>query len=148
MGKGRKTCPQCNSENNGPRSLVCKDCGHVFSFKMNTSQTQREKRTQKVITDFDWRDLKKGDMIKVGGGPFYTHNGEVIPMGYKGKFVVDKVDDKGICAWGIDKCTGFAHIYMGEDYFNTETGIKKVKHRILKIKRRPVDETAKTQQLV
>jgi len=84
----------------------------------------------------------------VAGGPFFMHGEELIPMGYRGRFVVERIDDKGICAWGTEeRNSGFAHIYMGPDYKNHETGINKVKHRILKIKRKVVDTTQNTRQL-
>lgn len=99
----------------------------------------------KVIKNVDWRELQKGDKIKVGGGPYFLHHGELIPMGYRGKFVVEKIDDKGICAWGLDKNAGFAHIYMGPDYQNPETGVWKVKHKILKLKRKDaLNETSRS----
>jgi hypothetical protein len=106
----------------------------------------KEKRTLKVVKDFDWKQLEKGDKIKVGGGPYFLHQGELIPMGYRGKFVVERVDDKGIHAWGIDKSAGFAHIYMGPDFQNPETGVWKVKHKILKLKRKDAQES--TRELV
>lgn len=131
MPKGKKTCPNCTNLC-GPRAYVCKNCNHVFSFKI----TNKEKRTLKVVKDFDWKQLEKGDKIKVGGGPYFLHSGELIPMGYRGKFVVEKIDSKGIHAWGLDKNAGFAHIYMGPDYQNPETGVWKVKHKILKLKKK------------
>lgn len=133
MPKGKKICPDCGNLT-GPRAYVCKNCNHIFSFKV----TNTEKKTMKVIKDFTWTDLAKGDKIKVGGGPYYIHNGELIPMGYRGKFIVEKIDSKGIQAWGIDKNTGFAHIYMGPDYQNPETGVWKTRHKILKLKRKDV----------
>lgn len=136
MPKGKKTCPNC-SNLCGPRAYVCKNCNHVFSFKI----TNKEKRTLKVVKDFNWKELEKGDKIKVGGGPYFLHDGELIPMGYRGKFVVDRIDSKGIHAWGLDKSTGFAHIYMGPDYQNPETGVWKVKHKILKLKRKDNSES-------
>jgi hypothetical protein len=144
MPKGCKKCDNCGSFENGPRSYVCKNCNHVFSFKMNN----KEKRTLKVVKNIDWKDLQKGDKVKVGGGPYFLHNGELIPMGYRGKFVVERVDDKGICAWGIDKSTGFAHIYMGPDYQNSETGVWKVKHKILKLKKREAHDTVSQREFV
>lgn len=131
MPKGKKTCPSCNSLC-GPRAYVCKNCNHVFSFKV----TNKEKRTLNIVKDFVWSELEKGDKIKVGGGPYFLSGSELIPMGYRGKFVVEKVDEKGICAWGIDKNAGFVHIYMGPDYQNKETGVWKVKHKILKLKKK------------
>lgn len=142
MPKGCKKCDNCGSFENGPRSYVCKNCNHIFSFKM----TNKETRTLKVVKHFDWKELEQGDKIKVGGGPYYLHSGELIPMGYRGKFIVEKIDDKGIHAWGLDKNAGFAHIYMGQDYKNLETGIYKVKHKILKLKRK--ENSTKYRELV
>jgi hypothetical protein len=139
--KGKKSCPDCGSLT-GPRAYVCKNCNHIFSFKM----TNKETRTLKVVKHFDWKELEQGDKIKVGGGPYYLHSGELIPMGYRGKFIVEKIDDKGIHAWGLDKNAGFAHIYMGQDYKNLETGIYKVKHKILKLKRK--ENSTKYRELV
>lgn len=141
MPKGKKTCPDCNTMT-GPRAYVCKNCNHIFSFKMNNT----EKRTIKVIKNFNWRELQSGDKIKVGAGPYFMHEGELIPMGYRGKFIVDKIDDQGIQAWGLDKNSGFAHIYMGSDYKNSETGIYKTKHKILKLKRK--ENSTKYKELV
>jgi hypothetical protein len=143
MPKGSKTCPDCGNLT-GPRAYVCKKCNHIFSFKM----TNKEKRTTKIIKNIDWKDLEKGDKIKVGGGPYFLHKGELIPMGYRGKFVVERVDDKGICGWGLDKSTGFAHIYMGPDYQNLETGVWKVKHKILKLKKRESNNVDSKRELV
>jgi hypothetical protein len=109
--------------------------------------TNKEKRTLKVVKDFNWKELEKGDKIKVGGGPYFLHAGELIPMGYRGKFVVEKVDSKGIHAWGLDKNAGFAHIYMGPDYQNPETGVWKVKHKILKLKKKE-NQTSGTRELL
>jgi hypothetical protein len=109
--------------------------------------TNKEKRTLKIVKDFNWKELEKGDKIKVGGGPYFLHSGELIPMGYRGKFVVEKVDIKGIHAWGLDKNAGFAHIYMGPDYQNPETGVWKVKHKILKLKKKE-NQTSETRELV
>lgn len=138
MPKGKKTCPSCGSEN-GPRSYVCQNCNHIFSFKMNVE----EKKTLRVVRDFNWKELQKGDKVKVGGGPYFLHNGELIPMGYRGKFVVEKIDDKGIHAWGLDKNGGFAHIYMGPDIQNQDTGLLKTRHKILKLKRKDSPESAR-----
>ena len=127
--RGQKVCPSCGTTT-GPRAYSCKNCNHVFVFKA----TSKEHKNTKIIRNFDWKSLKKGDKIKVSGGPYYLHEGELIPMGYRGKFIVEAVDSKGIQAFGIDKTCGFAHIYMGEDYQNADTGIWKTKHKLLKLK--------------
>lgn len=129
MPKGQKTCSNCG-EFNGPRAFVCKKCNHQFSFKAKS----KEHKNTKVIRNFDWKELKPGDKIKVTGGPYFVSGGEFVPMGYRGKFIVESIDNQGIRAWGVDKQSGFAHIYMGRDLQNKETGIWKVKHKIIKLK--------------
>jgi len=127
MPKGQKTCknPSCQKLS-GPRSYMCKYCNTPFVFK----PTSKEKKNTKVIRDFNWKDLVKGDRIKVSSGPYYVHNGDFIPMGYRGKFIVEGVDETGIKAWGIGRSAGFAHIYMGRDWQNPATGVWKIKHKL------------------
>lgn len=137
MPRGQKTCSKCGSIN-GPRAFSCKGCSAQFSFKAKS----REQKNTKIIKHINWKELQKGDVIKVSGGPYFFHNGEQVSMGYRGKFMVEKIDDKGIRAWGIGKQSGFAHIYMGRDVQNQETGVWKVKHKIVKLK---LKENKKTQ---
>jgi ribosomal protein L40E len=131
MPKGKKTCPKCNHET-GPRAYCCPKCNYVFVFKPKSKET----KNTKIIQNVNWRELVKGDRIKVNGGPYFVSKGEFIPMGYRGKFIVEGVDKNGILAWGIDKSTGFAHIYMGGDIQNKETGVWKTKHKLIKLKQR------------
>ena len=93
MPRGQKICSKCSSSN-GPRAFVCKNCNQQFSFKAKS----REQKTTKLIKDFNWKDLEKGDKIKVSGGPYFVFNGEFIPMGYRGRFIVESVDAQGIRA--------------------------------------------------
>ena len=130
MAKGKKTCDHCGSTNNGPRSYVCKDCGEMFVFKLKS----KEAKNTKIVRDVDWRTLQKGDRIKVSSGPYFVSKGEFIPMGYRGRFVVESLDSNGILAWGLDKHQGFCHIYMAGDIQNKETGVWKTKHKLLKLK--------------
>lgn len=129
MAKGQKTCPNC-STTTGPRAYACKSCGHIFCFKPKS----KEAKNTKIIRDFNWRELVKGDRIRVGGGPYFVTKGEFIPMGYRGRFVVDSIDESGIRAFGLDKHQGFCHIYMGGDIQNKETGVWKTKHKLMKLK--------------
>lgn len=126
MPKGQKTCSNCGNLT-GPRAYMCKNCNTPFAFK----PTSKEKKNTKIVRDFNWRDLKAGDKIKVSGGPYFVSHGDFIPMGYRGKFMVEGIDDTGIKAWGLDKSTGFAHIYMGRDWQNPITGVWKTKHKLL-----------------
>lgn len=131
MPRGQKTCDSCGS-GNGPRANVCKKCGESFVFKAKS----KEHKNTKVIRSFNWRELSKGDRIRVTGGPYYVSNNEFVPMGYRGSFIVDTLDDKGIRAFGCDKYSGFCHIYMGPDSQDGETKIWKTKHKVVKLKKK------------
>ncbi len=131
MPKGQKICDSC-STSNGPRAYACKNCGNLFVFKPKS----KEAKSTKIIQNFNWRELVKGDRIKVAGGPYFVSKGEFIPMGYRGRFVVDGIDEHGIKAWGLDKHSGFCHIYMGPDIQNKETGVWKIKHKMIKLKQK------------
>ena len=117
-----KKCPNCG-ELSHPRVKVCK-CGNKFVFKPK----KREK-----YKSVSWQDLKKGDIIRVKGGPFWVNSSGIkISMGYKGKYCVEKIDENGILAYGIEK-SGFCHIWMKEKV-KKDTGIIKIPHKIKKIK--------------
>lgn len=131
MAKGKKVCEKCGTST-GPRAYACKNCGNFFVFKPKS----KEAKNTKIIQNFNWRELVKGDRIKVAGGPYYVHRGEFIPMGYRGRFVVESIDEHGIKAWGLDKHSGFCHIYMGPDIQNKETGVWKIKHKMIKLKQK------------
>jgi hypothetical protein len=131
MPKGKKTCPNCSTET-GPRAYCCSSCNYVFVFKPKS----KEAKNTKLIQNVNWRELVKGDRIKVAGGPYYVTRGEFIPMGYRGRFVVEGIDANGILAWGVDKNSGFCHIYMGRDYQHKETGVWKIKHKLIKLKQK------------
>ena len=116
MPKGCKTCSSCGYCT-GPRAYACPQCHSPFAFKV---QSKEKKNTK---------------LIKVNGGPYFMNRDqEFVPMGYRGKFVVQKIDDKGIIAYS-DK-GGFCHIYMGPDVQCKETKIWKTKHRLLKLKQK------------
>lgn len=129
MPRGSKICPNCNT-GNGPRAYVCKSCDQPFAFKAKS----KEQKNTKIIQNVNWRELQPGDKIKVGGGPYYVSRGNFIPMGYRGKFIVQSLDKNGIIARGVDKHSGFCHIYMGRDVQNKETKVWKVKHKLVKLK--------------
>jgi hypothetical protein len=130
MPRGQKTCEKCCSAN-GPRAKRCIKCGNTFAFKAK----KKEHRTNKIVK-VNWRELSKGDAIKVCGGPYFEKDGEVTPMGYNGKFTVDSLDENGIRAFGCDGRCGFCHIYMGVDHLNKDTGVWKVRHKIKKLTKR------------
>lgn len=130
MPRGKKTCDKCGAMN-GARKRHCVECGNGFAFKPK-SKEQRSTKTVPV----NWRELSKGDKIKVRGGPYFEKNGEVTPMGYNGKFVVDSLDDKGILAFDANGRGSFCHIYMGSDHRDSETGVQKVSHQLKRLIKR------------
>lgn len=129
--KGQKICPECSTAT-GPRAYCCKKCNHVFVFKLKS----KEAKNTKIIHNINWRQLVKGDKIKVRGGPYFVSRGDFIPMGYRGRFIVESIDEHGIRAWGLDKHQGFCHIYMGGDIQNKETNVWKIAHKIVKLKQK------------
>lgn len=131
MAKGQKTCDKCGTMT-GPRAYMCKKCNTPFVFKAKS----KEAKNTKIIRDFNWRELVKGDRVRVAGGPYFVSRGEFIPMGYRGRFVVESLDSNGILAFGIDKHQGFCHIYMGGDIQNKETGVWKTAHKLMKLKQK------------
>lgn len=130
MPKGCKSCESCGFCT-GPRAYVCPKCHAPFIFKVQS----KEQKNTKVIKSFNWQDLVAGDKIKVNGGPYFMNKEqEFVPMGYRGKFIVNSIDRNGILAYSNKG--GFCHIYMGPDYQCPETKLWKTKHRILKLKLR------------
>ena len=129
MPKGKKSCKKCGALC-GARAYVCAECGSNFTFK-DSVKTKKNKRFIKI----DWKSLEKGDRIKVKGGPYYSNGQESISMGHKGSFMVESLDENGIRAFGVDKNSGFCHIYMGPDTYHNDTGIYKTKHKLTKLQK-------------
>lgn len=129
MAKGQKTCDKCGTPT-GPRAYMCKKCNTPFVFKPKS----KEAKNTKIIKHFNWKELVKGDRIRVAGGPYFMSKGEFIPMGYRGRFAVEAIDQNGILAWGLDKHQGFCHIWMNGDIQNKETNVWKTKHKLMKLK--------------
>lgn len=131
MPKGKKSCKKCGALC-GARAYACTECGSGFTFK----ESIKIKKNKKFIK-IDWKSLEKGDKIKVKGGPYYlTCEQQSISMGHKGSFIVDSIDENGIKAFGIDKNSGFCHIYMGPDVYHEDTNIHKTKHKLIKLQQR------------
>jgi len=110
MGKGQKKCPECGVIN-GARAYQCKACDYAFPNKHG-----RIRYSKRPVRD--WRDLKRGDCVRVvgGSGSYYEspETGERTYMSSKGKYKVDSVTSNGIVAYGIGKNnTGCQFIYMG-----------------------------------
>ena len=129
MPKGKKTCENCGTLT-GPRAYMCPSCQTPFVFAAQS----KERKTTRIIRNFDWRELQPGEKIKATGGPYYVKGGEFIPMGYRGKFSVVSLDKNGIVAYSAKG--GYCHIYMGPDIQCPETKLWKTKHRLVKLKKK------------
>lgn len=127
MPKGCKKCNRCGSTDNGPRSFACKSCNAPFVFKVKS----KEAKNTKIVEKLNWRELVKGDKIKVRGGSYYFHRGEFIPMGANGKFTVCEIHHNGILGYGSEG--GYQFIYMGGDYQNPTTNVWHTKHKVMKL---------------
>ena len=127
-----KICENCK-EKNPARCRRCKKCDSPFAFKVKKKDAKDSKKLK-----IDWKDLQKGDMIKVSGGPSFIKKGtlEEIPMGYNGLFSVHSVDENGIQAFGRDKFSGFCHIWMNGEEENKKIGINKKPHSVYKIEKK------------
>lgn len=126
MPRGKKVCPSCSVET-GPRSYCCPSCNYVFTFKLKSKET----KNTKLIAKVNWRELVKGDKIKVKGGSYYVSKGEFIPMGARGKFTVCHLEENGILAYSSNG--GFQFIYMGGDYQSPVTKVWHTKHKLIKL---------------
>lgn len=156
-----KKCPQNHSC--GVRSLQCSECGYIFksaakgkklkssaarpvkSRKLpklklsNPSKTPLIKRSKYEGEEIkDWRELVKGDKIKVSEGPYWTvrnpYNGvieKIIPMGENGIYTVSDTNDQGIFATNIKK-SGMVFISMLKG-LSFDPKYKKIPHKILRL---------------
>tara|TARA_Y100001938_G_C8082472_1_gene429976 strand:+ start:1444 stop:1845 length:402 start_codon:yes stop_codon:yes gene_type:complete len=121
--KGKKTCPKCQAIT-GPRTKICKKCGHHFSFKFKG----RRVKTNELK---DWKSLKRGDVVKSvqGYGPYWINEeGERESMGYYGLFKVRYVEDDGIGAYPYgskQKHGGFHFLYMGKEKKSITGGVSR-----------------------
>tara|TARA_R110000765_G_scaffold259501_3_gene359691 strand:+ start:1104 stop:1622 length:519 start_codon:yes stop_codon:yes gene_type:complete len=131
----KKECPKCSSKL-GVRTKVCPDCSHKFLIR---------KRRPKPKQIKNWRDLKKGDIIKCvsGTGPYFISKdkpGERIMMGHKGVFEVITLNYRNPKSCGIigkpvkknrNKANVQEYIYMGKIYHDDILNINKEPHKIL-----------------
>ena len=133
-GVPTKECPECDNKAHA-RASKC-NCGYQFYVP---------KKKQQEIDASNWRDLKKGDIIKciVGSGPYWLSKdkpGEKIMLGQKGKFEVVEIHDSGSKSCGIvgrqlytrgRKANVREFIYMGEPFYNEELCNHNEPHKIL-----------------
>ena len=130
MPKGSKTCSKCGFVT-GPRAYICPKCNTPFDFAIKTKRS----KTTKFIKEFDWRELDKGQTVKVTGGPYYlTNDKEYIPMGHHGVFSVHSVDKNGVIAY--NKKDGFVHLWMGKNERSKDTLTYQTAHRMILLEKK------------
>jgi hypothetical protein len=104
--RGVKTCEECGCVN-GVRAYECKQCDHPFKMKK-----RRKGRRKKLVENY--KDLKKGDEIRVvgGSGDYYIgSDGDKHYFTERGTYKVHDTDDHGIKCYGKH---GFTYLYMGK----------------------------------
>ena len=104
--RGQKICSKCNCIN-GVRAYNCKQCDHPFEMK----KARRGPR-KKLVEDY--RELKRGDTIRVvgGSGDYYIDKeGNKHYFVERGKYKVYSIDNRGIQCYGKH---GYTYIYMGK----------------------------------
>ena len=141
-----KPCPKCQ-KHNGVRTLTC-ECGFEFrkSKPYKIKQTTNKPKVLPVLSELTpepkkinsksvpWTDLEKGDKVKVSkdSGPrMVLSDGVEVCIGHHGVFTVHKLDLNGIHAYGKN---GYAFLWMGQEEFSKETGIRRTQHKIKRLK--------------
>jgi len=134
-----KACPQCDTANHA-RSSNCKSCDYTFYVR---------KKVREVELAKNWRELVRGDIIKVttGSGPYWISKdkgGDKIYMGQKGKFEVIEIYDQGPRCCGIygrpvSSRGRLSHyqefIYMGDPCYDDDMNLHREPHKIKVIKK-------------
>ena len=116
LSRGQKLCKSCN-QINGARSHVCKHCQVQFiSSSTGAKLKTKSKKIKKYETIANWKDLHKGDIIKVIGrsGNYYVNDmGEKTYLSDPGNYTVQRTDYNGLVVYS--NFGGFGYIYMGKE---------------------------------
>ena len=132
LKRGQKLCKNCNNIN-GARAHVCKHCGQEF-VSNNQKPTQAKKKKLKKYEEINnWKDLQKGDKIKVIGrsGNYYvSEDGDKQYLTDAGIYTVQDKDELGLRVYD----GGYGYIYMGpETRSNTIPNMYRSPHKIVKV---------------
>jgi hypothetical protein len=130
LQRGQKLCKNCNKIN-GARSHQCKHCNGVFH-----SATGKKPSKKKQIEVEDWKELNKGDTIKVIGrsGNYYVNDaGERMYMSDAGIYTVVSKDSNGLIVHTTEG--GYGYIYMGEEIQSTlMDNMFRSPHKLIRVK--------------
>lgn len=132
LKRGQKLCKNCNNIN-GARAHVCKHCDQEF-VSNNKKPTQAKKKKLKKYEEINnWKDLQKGDKIKVIGrsGNYYvSEDGDKQYLTDAGIYTVQDKDELGLRVYD----GGYGYIYMGpETRSNTIPNMYRSPHKIVKV---------------
>lgn len=132
LKRGQKLCKNCNNIN-GARAHVCKHCDQEF-VSNNKKLTQAKKKKLKKYEEINnWKDLQKGDKIKVIGrsGNYYvSEDGDKQYLTDAGIYTVQDKDELGLRVYD----GGYGYIYMGpETRSNTIPNMYRSPHKIVKV---------------
>jgi hypothetical protein len=133
LKRGQKLCKNCNNTN-GARAHVCKHCATEFvSNNKPTSGKIKKKKVKKYEEVADWRELQKGDRIKVIGrsGNYYVgDNGDRQYLIDAGVYTVQDKDELGLKVYD----GGYGYIYMGpEKRSDVIPNMYRSPHKIVKV---------------
>lgn len=154
----QKICEKCKKEN-GVRARRCKFCDAGFAFKIKKEKSKAVKVNWRELQNGDiikvlgggpiWKPADYNPNIKATEEEYDDDDDESeddeenssksknksldkISMGYRGKFKVFRLDANGIVAYGIEKTSGYCHIWMAEEKL-IDGKLLKRPHRIAKV---------------
>ena len=153
----KKICDKCKKEN-GTRARRCKFCDAGFAFKIKKDRSKVIKKIDwKELQNGDvikvlgggpvWKPVDYDPNAKIeedddeydddeddeeDGSSKPKSKTDKISMGYRGKFKVFKLDKDGIIACGIERNSGYCHIWMAGEKIIDGKLLKKP-HRIAKV---------------
>jgi len=124
-------CPKCEKKMHA-ESKRC-DCGFILQKDRKPVEKpvkRRVKRKKKAEPEeIDWRELKKGDIIKIVSKDQWIGRTGPVFMGNNGKFKVFRLDENGIVLYNDE---GFAYQVMIFDK-PSKCGIERSQPKIYRI---------------
>lgn len=133
LKRGQKLCKNCNNTN-GARAHTCKHCNSEFVSNNKNKEGKVKKRKAKRFEEVsDWKQLERGDRIKVIGrsGNYYIgDNGDKQYLVDAGVYTVQDKDESGLQVYD----GGYGYIYMGPEVrSNVIPNMYRSPHKIVKV---------------
>jgi hypothetical protein len=135
LKRGQKLCKNCNNIN-GARAHTCKHCNSEFiaNVSNNKNKVKRPRKPKKYIA-INWRELMRGDKIKVIGrsGNYYVGaDGDKKYLTDAGIYTISDIDDNGLRVYADGG--GYGYIYMGKEMqSDLIDNMYRSPHKILKV---------------